>query len=248
MDIWIYDLQQGTQTRLPTDASADRFPVWSPGGDTVVFQSGTWGGQLNLVRRRADGSGSIDTLLQGSYEPVSWSRDGKYLISVKSEEITYIDMGDSRPRPRVVGVSAKVVEARLSPDGKYIAFVSEETGRPEVYVTPFPEGGRKWRASMRGGVQPKWAKGGKELFFLENGNVSSVSFADRPSLRIGNPQILFSPDRIRGYVYDTGTRSYEPALDGEHFVVVTEAESSGEESSILLLENWQAGIGDGKKP
>jgi hypothetical protein len=126
--------------------------------------------------------------------------------------------------------------------------VSEETGRGEVYVAPFPQGGRKWRVSLRGGIQPKWARGGEELFFFENENIASVSFTDRPVLKIGNPQILFSPDSIRGNIRELGTRSYDPAPDGKHFVVVVEAESSDEESSILLLENWQVGAGNVKKP
>jgi hypothetical protein len=78
--------------------------------------------------------------------------------------------------------------------------------------------------------------------------LASVSFADHPEMRIGTPQILFSPDSIRGYLSLFNWRWYDPAPDGEHFVVVTETESSDEESSVLLLENWQTGIGVGKKP
>jgi serine/threonine protein kinase/WD40 repeat protein len=248
MDIWIYDLQHGTQTRIPTEGSLDQYPVWSPGSDTLAFVSGTWVGQVSLVRTRAEAGGVIDTVLPGPFVPVSWSRDGRYIVSNKNSEVIYIDMRENKPRPRTVDVSARATGVRLSPDGRYLAFVSEETGRREVYVAPFPQGGRKWRVSVRGGVQPKWAKGGKELFFLENENVASVSFADRPAIKIGNPQILFSPDSIRGYINDLGTRSYDPAADGEHFVVVTESESNDEEPSILLLENWQGGTGATKKP
>jgi predicted Ser/Thr protein kinase len=248
MDIWIYDLQQGVQTRLPTEASQDRFAVWSPGSDTVVFACGSWGVKQNVVRTRSDAGGILDTLLPGSYLPASWSRDGRYLVLLEGQSIAYIDMREPNPRPRIVDVSAKASGPRLSPDGKYVAFVSEETGRGEVYVAPFPQGGRKWRVSLRGGIQPKWARGGEELFYFENENIASVSFTDRPVLKIGNPQILFSPDSIRGNIRELGTRSYDPAPDGKHFVVVVEAESSDEESSILLLENWQVGAGNVKKP
>lgn len=248
MDVWIYDLQQGIQTRLPTEASMDRFPVWSPGSDTVVFLSGTWGGKQNVVRMHAEAGGVVDTLQQGEYSPVSWTRDGRYILLLKDQAISYLDMTELKPRPRLVDISARVAGPRLSPDGRYVAFVSEETGRNEIYVAPFPEGGRKVRASLRGGIQPKWARGGKELFFLENESIASVSVSHGPALKIGTPQILFSPDSIRGNVREFGTRSYDPAPDGEHIVVIVEAESSNEESSILLLENWQAGNGITKKP
>jgi eukaryotic-like serine/threonine-protein kinase len=248
MDIWIYDLQQGTQTRLPTEGSLDMEPVWSPGSDTLAFQTGKWGGTVSIVRTRAEAGGVIDTLLTGSQNLVSWSRDGKFIVYVKDQQIAYIDLRESKPKPRYVDVSAKVSGARLSPDGRYVAFVSEETGRREVYLAPFPGGGRKWRASLRGGEQPKWAKGGKELIFLVQDKLTSVSFDDHPAVRIGTPQILFSPDSIRGYLSLFSWRWYDPSPDGEHFVVVTETESSNEEASVLLLENWQAGIGSGKKP
>ena len=86
------------------------------------------------------------------------------------------------------------------------------------------------------------------MFFLEGENIASVSFADHPAVRFGDPQILFSPDSIRGYVHQLGTRSYDPAADGEHFVVVTEAEIGNEEPGVLLLENWQVGTGSTKNP
>ncbi len=248
MDIWIYDLQQGTQTRLSTEGSLDMEPVWSPGSDTLAFQTGKWGGTASIVRTRAEAGGVIDSLLMGLQNLVSWSRDGKFIVMVKDQQVAYINLRESKPKPRYVDVSAKVSGASLSPNGRYVAFVSEETGRREVYIAPFPGGGRKWRASVRGGVQPKWAKGGKELFFLVQDKLASVSFDDRPTVRIGTPQILFSPDSIRGYLSLFDWRWYDPAPDGEHFVVVTETESSNEESSVLLLENWQAAIGGGKKP
>jgi serine/threonine protein kinase len=248
MDIWIYDLQQGTQTRLPSPGSLDQCPLWSPRSDTLAFMSGTWGGEYFLARTRAEAGGVIDTVLPGPYLPLSWSRDGRYIISSDNDHLIHIDTREKNPKPKIVNVPGKVVTPRLSPDGRYVAFVSDETGRREVYVALFPEGGRKWRASVRGGKEPKWTRGGKELCFLEGGNIASVSVSDPPALTIGAPQILFSPDSIRGYVYAFGTRSYDPSADGEHFVVVTEAESSDEEPSVLLLENWQAGIGGAKKP
>jgi dipeptidyl aminopeptidase/acylaminoacyl peptidase len=248
MDVWIYDIQQGTQTRLPTEGSADWNPVWAPGSDTIAFSSGSWGSQLNLMRRRTDGGGAMDTLLQGSYAPASWSRDGRYLVCRKDQNIVYLDLREKHPHPTIVDVATKSSAVCLSPDGAYIAFVSEETGRNEVYVAPFPGGGRKWRASTQGGSQPRWARGGKELLFFVNDRIASVGFTDHPAISFGKEQFLFSPDSIRGFIQDMGTRSFEPTADGEHFVIVVEAEASAEEPSVLLLENWQTGNGNTRRP
>jgi Tol biopolymer transport system component len=249
MDVWIFDVAQGIQMRLPTSASLDNSPIWSPTGDRIAWISGTWGGDQNLVSQRSDGVGPLDTLVLGAYTPIAWTPDGRQIVCVSNGQLFVADIGDRHARPKLFDVSSKVFfRARLSRDGKYLAYVSAETGRREVYITPFPGGGRKWRGSTAGGILPGWTDGGKELVYLQGGMIWSVRFADHAGVVVSDSRALFSPDTLRGFLYDFSQRAFDPAPDGQHFAVVTEAESDDREPSIILLENWQAGMGGGKKP
>jgi Tol biopolymer transport system component len=161
LDIWVYNLERGARTRLTTHPATDIVPVWSPAGDVIAFSSYR-SGNIDVLTRKADGSGDTETLAATSRnERVSdWSRDGRHILYSIFDprngfDIWYMERkehGAWESHPLLQSASNEIA-ARLSPDGRYFAYVSDETGRDEVYVRSFPSGNRKWSVSAHGGRQ-----------------------------------------------------------------------------------------------
>ena len=177
-DVWVYDIARGVRTRLTSAPERDFRPVWSPAGDEVAFTSDRAGNQ-DIFLRQADGSGEEKILLATPRpESVSdWSRDGKYLLyhTIDPEtgaDLWYLERNEDgsgwEPHP-FLQTPVHQLMPRFSPDGRYVAYLSNESGQMEVYVQPFPEGGRKVTVSSNGGTQVRWSRDGKELFYVEGG-------------------------------------------------------------------------------
>jgi len=175
--IAILDVARGTTTPFTFDPARDDFPVWSPDGKNIVFISDR-GGQSDLYIKPSDGSGTEQILFKSSEPKISerWSKDGRFLLftstgSTTAQDIWTLPMqGESKP---ITLVSTKFVEtqSRLSPDGRWLAYMTLENGTPQIYVTPFapdagPGSGAKWLISKGGGLRPLWGPDGKELFYL----------------------------------------------------------------------------------
>jgi Tol biopolymer transport system component len=167
VNIWIYELANAAATRLTFSLAADQLPTWSPDGKHVVFGSNQ---KLRFVlyEKNSDGSGSSQEIADLGAEEVgawNWSRDGKYLLVMKNKDLWYLPLSDRQPRP-LVETSGSIRNAQFSPDGRFVAYSSNETGNWEVYVSPFPSGNSKWQISRGGGEEPRWSGNGKELFYL----------------------------------------------------------------------------------
>jgi Tol biopolymer transport system component len=204
-------------------------------GDTTV----------NLYWKSADGSGSAERLTTSEYpqQPYSWSNDGKLLVFQQSSDpetgwdIWVLPIGDDgKPRSAepFLNTTADEINPALSPDGRWLAYVSDVSGRYEIYVTPFPGPGRKELISLNGGWMPAWAPSGKELFYdaLPNqANLVRMMVADigtQPELRAGKPRVLFDgPYRAE----------YDVTADGQHFVMVQSPEESAPRQINVVL-NW----------
>lgn len=244
--LFLYDLVRGSETRfstLPTSA------VWSPDSSRIVQSSPGQG----LAAKLASGTGSEELLLKNAYRiaPSDWSRDGRFLIYTTIDagangDIWYLpDPGkpDSKPL-KFLATDALESEGQLSPDGHWIAYVSNETGRQEAYVRPFPSGPGQWRASVNGGREPRWSRDGKELFFLEQGAPDNLLLAvsiqpdGHGGLKVGTPQKLFG-FRALTVVPLNNIFSYSPHPDGKRFLVNVSAETA--EQTINIITNWQAG-------
>src|SRR5262249_6920915 len=169
-DVWVLDLTQGAMSRLTFDSSSDNStPVWSPDGKRIAFASqrkGKWG----IYVKAADGTGNEELLVESGVakSPTSWSPDGKFLVYTVVDPKGGGDQwiipltGDRKPFPLL----QNSFRAQISPDGKWIAYVSAETRRNEIYVTSFPRGEGKWQLSTNGGTLPRWRSDGKELYFM----------------------------------------------------------------------------------
>jgi len=179
-NIWIYDLARGVKTRVTFSSANDGLPVWSPDGKTIAFASNR-SGESHLYGQAADGMGSASPLVveNGFRESISsFSSDGRYLFFDRRAAQTDSHMeiwalplfGDRKPLPVLQNPQFDVLEPALSPDGKWLAYESPESGQAEIYVVPFRHGSGKWEVSTGGGRFPRWRRDGKELFYLSPDN------------------------------------------------------------------------------
>jgi serine/threonine-protein kinase len=247
-NVWIKELDRGPVSRLTFGASVDTRPRWTPDGNSVTFLSDREGDQ-SLYQRSADGTGT-DTLIF-DVEAAIWealpSPDGQWLVmrtggADNIRDIVALRVGqDTVPTPLLTAPYDEEGPA-LSPDGRWLAYVSTETGRREVFVRPFPdvESG-KWQVSTSGGVSPVWAHSGGELFFL-NGNQELVSQAVLPgaAFQRGGQQVLFSTAAYREM---ENYRSFDVSPDDQRFLMLrpkaTAAGSLAEDAPVLVIvENW----------
>ncbi len=241
-DIWIYEVSRGLRSRFTFDPAADRWPVWSPDSTRVAFSSNRRG-QFNLYIRSYAGSEIEDSLLEDDRDKIltDWSSDGRYvLFETRGDPKTQSDVwalplsGDRKPIP-VLQTPFREVGAVFSPDGRWIAYTSDESGREEVYVTPFPGPGRKWQVSTSGGNLPRWSDTGREVFFDGPGEriMAAAVSARGDTFQVGRTQPLFEilPQRP-GNIFDV-------TPDGQRFLVntATRAQTS---APMTLVVNWPA--------
>ena len=247
--IWVYDIARGTKTRLTFSAAVNGQPSWSPDGKFIAFFSDRKG-QPHIYQKAADGTGTTSSLLEDDaleFYPF-FSFDGRYLIfergmakSNSHMEIWAMPLsGDRKPFP-VIQSEFNLSWAALSPDGKWLAYVSEESGRSEIYVVPFLHSSGKWLVSTGGGTRPRWRGDGKELFYLSLDNkIMSAEIVDADSsVSIGKVQALFqaNPSPNPGWMYNASP-------DGKKFLVVTQG-PAGTAAPLTLVVNWPALL---KKP
>jgi Tol biopolymer transport system component len=243
-DIWVFDLKRGTSTRLTFGPALQSNPVWTPDGKTVFYYS-TAKGPPHIYAKAADGSGSERVVLESNNEvelPMSFSPDGRYLVYERrdlNDNHNSFDLwvlplfGDGKPFP-IVQTSFDDMYGAVSPDGKWMAYQNNETGRMEVYITAFPGGGAKWQVSTNGGVQPKWRRDGKELFFLDSADNLMAVDVDTSSkaVRLGVPHSLFQAVAVQR---QAGV--YDVAADGKKFLINSGNQKEGNEPFTLVL-NW----------
>lgn len=254
-DIWLVDLATASFSRFTFDPASDINPIWSPDGSRIVFSSNR-SGEYSLYIKPADGS-SNEQLLEGVASntaelPGDWSRDGKSLIFDRASPSNDYDLwlqpmsagaasGSSKSHA-LVELPGAQVRATFSPDGRWMAYESNETGRAEVWVQSFPPAGGKWQITSEGGMEPQWRKDGRELFYLApNRKIMSVDVQLTPTFHSGAPQVLFdAPINLKG-VTDSHAR-YTFTADGQRAIVVADLAESAAASPIQVVLNWPASL------
>ncbi|HEV8610304.1 MAG TPA: protein kinase [Thermoanaerobaculia bacterium] len=244
-DVWVYELDRGVQTRLTTDAEAQIAPVWSPDGSQIVFVQGLGGGSdFVLVTIAADGAGRQKEIYRSKerLEVSDWSRDGRYLLvdrgNIGASDIWAFPIADPAKAFPLVQSPFLEHSGQFSPDGKWVAYVSQHTGRDEVYVASFPSGGTRWQVSGSGGTQPRWSADGRELYFVSSSDDLTATAVDGsgPRFVVKDVRPLF---RVNMY---TGPRSgmygYDVAPDGKRFLVNDAGEAG--QARVALVVNWTA--------
>jgi len=252
IDVWILDSVRGVTSRLSFDPAIDDPPMWSPDGRRVVWASNR-SGAFDLYVKSANGADPEQLLVRMGTPagwPEDWSRDGRFIIYQIPGTKTGQDLwvapqpveGESSDRKAFPYLQTEFDErhGRFSPDGRWVAYSSNESGRDEVYVQSFPVPGAKFPISAGGGVEPQWGKGGTELFYIsENRTLMAVpvkltSSAAEP-LQVGQAKPLFSVPLMDTFIVG---RSYEVSNDGQRFLL--RAPTSGEAvPSLTVVLNWQ---------
>jgi Tol biopolymer transport system component/tRNA A-37 threonylcarbamoyl transferase component Bud32 len=242
LDIWIHELAQGATTRLTFDPGTDQTPIWSPDGKHILF-SGNQGLSTQLYLKNADGSGSEEEVAElgaGVFNPWDWSRDGKYILFGKGNELWYISRPEHVTKP-LSQAKWTVRNAQFSPDGRWMAYASNETGSMEIYVSSFPSGNGKWQVSSGGGQEPRWRQDGKELFYLSaDGKMMAVTVTTGASFKAGSPAALFQTHRRRPLSF-LDVFSYDVSGDGQRFLIATKVDEANAAPLSVLL-NWASEI------
>ena len=243
-DIWIYDFLRSRLSRLTFSPGTDQNPAWAPDGRRVFF-AGVRGGPFNILSRAADGGGDDELLLENGDDnyPSSVSPDGRWLLFVRMSGQRDVDVwvlpleGDRRAKP-LFATPFVESRARFSPDGRWIAYHSNASGRFEVYVQPFPPSGGKWQVSSDGGESPVWSPTTRELFYRKGDSLMAVPFESEPSFTAGRPRLLFT-ERFD----DSGTAggTYDVSPDAKRFIVVRRAEEALSRN-IHWFTGWSADV------
>jgi serine/threonine-protein kinase len=247
-DIWVKQLPNGPLSRVTFDPAPDIRPRWLPGGRAISYVASRSGYELRQVN--ADGTGG-DTLLvrdpNGVYEGAV-SPDGRWIVTRirgglghQGRDIVGFHPGDTTAVPLIASSAFDENAFRLSPDGRWIAYESDETGRREVYVRPFPNtGDGKWQASTDGGYAPLWAPSGRELFFVDvQRRMTSVPFTAGTPPRFGDRRVLFT---MSSDLYLWENDYYTPfdiSPDGRRFLMARQLPATGgSDSQLIVVENW----------
>ena len=235
--IFVYDPDRGTHTPLTVDG-VPIFPLWSPDGRQVLYS--TWGVQERLFRQSVDWSSTPELLATNGGGFSSWSADGHTVAIVRFQPETLfdIDMMDIRSGRVTPFLESPATEAYpdFSPDGRWLAYASDESGQREVYVRAFPGPGAKHMISAGGGNQPLWARDGKRLYYRDDSHVCAVDIRTDGSFRAGKPRELFDDS---AYGWGFPIRSYNLSSDGKRFLMVREEKRApAPVTELALVENW----------
>jgi len=238
--LWVYDIARGSLARVTFEAGYDAAPVWSPDSRHLAF-SAARGGSFALARKSWDGTGSEEVLLSGAggMYPTSWSRDGKYLAFIQWAPDTDWDVwvlpleGDRKPIA-LLRTPFRELSPVFSPDSRWLAYVSNETGRNEVYVRPFPDAAGRWKISTEGGTQPRWAGNGRELFYRNGNKMLAVSIDTRNGFVASRPKLLFEGSYRMNVNW---VAAYDVTADGQRFVMHHSRQDTGGDQIHVVL-NW----------
>jgi serine/threonine-protein kinase len=236
--LWVYDLARSTLRTLPAPGSLQS-PVWTADGHRLVYRA-TRAGFRNMYSRSADGSGEEERLRMSDLmeTPSSISRDGRFLLFTRvapdSSDDLFVMHLDNREVESQAIVKTRFSEysPHVSPDGRWVAYNSDESGRPEIYISPFPGPGGKTVISTDGGTEPHWSRDGRELFYRNGDSMMAVTLAPGSSLAAGSPRRLFEG---RYQVSDTSSGAYDVSSEGRFLMIQpTVAEQPATEFNIVL--------------
>jgi Tol biopolymer transport system component len=239
--VWLYDLSRETLTRLTFEGNVNVNPVWTRDGKRITFTSNKEGPQ-NLYWQLADGSGGLERLTtsESVNTPSSWSPDGQLLAFWEVNATTGWDIWVLRPSDRKAQPFLRTPfnesVPRFSPDGRWLAYISDESGRYEIYVQPYPGPGGKWQISTEGGTEPVWNPNGRELFYRSGDKMMAVDIATQQGFSAGKPRVLFE-----GRYEPTPATfpNYDVSPDGQRFLMLKPAEASeAAPTQINVVLNW----------
>jgi serine/threonine protein kinase/Tol biopolymer transport system component len=241
--VWVCDLTRGTLSRLTTEGNTQYSPIWTPDGKRIAFSSGG-----SLFWQPADGSGKLERLTENNItQPHSWSPDGKLLVGASTSvpsaahptvnyDIAVLRIGDAESRP-FLQTPANELSPMFSPDGRWLAYASDESGRAEIYVQSYPGPGGKWPVSTEGGTEPVWNRNGRELFYRSGPKLMAVEITTQAGFSAGTPIMLFEGQYQPSP--NPQTNNYDVSPDGQRFLMLKpSAAQEVAPMQINVVLNW----------
>lgn len=237
----MYDLSRDVGSRFTYDLGDDSDPLWSPDGTTIAFSS-TRRGLADVFAKTSGGVGSDELLFDAPPEFVStmsWSPDARYILLLDAGNISALDTRSPRSVVAVANTPFNEIEPQFSPDGRFISYSSNESGRYQIYVEPWPKTGERWQVSTTGGNDARWRRDGRELFYLTEDRVlMSASITLAGGFHAGQPAPLFRT-RISGPIGNGHRFPYAVSPDGGRFLMYVEVPGAPPASASVVL-NWPA--------
>jgi dipeptidyl aminopeptidase/acylaminoacyl peptidase len=258
LDVWLLDLVRGDMNRFTLDPSIESSPVWSPDGMWVAFES-TRNGIGNLYLKPSSGAGTEQLLLENPDNkwPLDWSKDGRFLLyseadqkagrdiwalpvrEARGREAGAVNNTNDRKPISVVKTPFDELNGQFSPDGRWVAYETNESGRFEIIVQPFPVATAKWQVSTGGGIQPRWRADGKELYFIApDGKLMAASITTGETFAAGRPVALFTVALAPG----AGNNKQEYVVSRDDRFLVNQPLEAPIPKPITLILNWHPPI------
>ena len=245
-DLWMYDMARGLPSRFTFDPAGEYWAVWSADGKTVIFNS-TKKGHYDLYRKPAAGGGAEELVYADDTDkvPTSWSPDGRYVLYFTGGG-PHFDMWELPLTPRRPGTALMASpmvpphfnekHARFSPDQGWVVYDSDESGRSEIYVAPFPRPSEKYRISAGGGTLPRWGHDGREIFYqaLDGQVMVAGVHINAGSVEVGSVRMVFAKTTL------TGGYSYDVTTDGQRILAATPVQTQASAEPVTLVDNWTA--------
>ena len=258
--LWLYDLVRGSESLLTPPGSPVGGTVWSPlGGSVWILLTGPEGPGLYQKDLKSVPLKLLEKVDVPQTRNLSdWSRDGRFLLYTAIDpktrgDIWYVPVESGKPATNAVkflGTDASESQGQLSPDGRWLAYCSDETSKEEIYIRPFPTGPGEWKVSVDGGMQPRWRGDGQELYFVRAISptrlllmAATVKAAGREGVRVGTPERLFEL-HANPVIPQRNSFAYSPSPDGQRFLVNTLVESG--QATVNVITNWQNAVAEGR--
>jgi serine/threonine protein kinase len=247
-DVWIYQSSGGIATRLTSDPALDAGPIWSPDGERIAFTS-LRRIHPDIYERSASGSGIDEVLLASERTKYlnDWSPDGRFILYRAFDEKTNLELwtlpvgGEKKEPISFLKAAFGVSHGQFSPDGRWVVYQSNESGKWEIYVAPFPGPGGNWKISTTGGSEPRWRRDGKELYYLaRDGKLMAAEVKPGATFEAGTAAALFQMRR-REHISAADLFSYDVAADGQRFLVNTDIETPSP-TQLAVFANWSAAV------
>ena len=246
-DIWVYELERNVRTRLTNAAQVTISPLWSPDGARILYVSQSRTSlplefAMTIIAADAATEKKVVYRTTERLEPTDWSRDGKYALAdwgnIGSQDVWVVSLTEPVKAFPLVQTESPERAGQFSPDGRWVAYQSLQTGRPEIYVTPFPGGGARYQVSGNGGTQARWSRDGKQLYFVSGDDDLTVATVDGSGSRfeVRDVRPLFRVNLFRGP--RVGLVSYAIAPDGKRFLINDAGEAGV--PRVALVTNWTA--------
>lgn len=250
-DLWVFDVERGTRTRLTFGKGREEWPAWTPSGDAVLYHIRPEGitkiDSMRVVRVAADGTGQPDTLAVGFIPSVS--PDGRIVAFSKifgqggwtTADLAFRPLtGDGSQATRIAGATGVQMDPRVAPGGAFVAYTSDESGQFEIYLTRFPSGEGRWQVSIDGGMWARWNGRGDRLYYAKGNDLMAVDVTLGTSPTLGRPKLVVSRPPLGVSTVASWTPGFDVSADGERFLFFRDPHAGAADRQIVVVQNWRS--------